>query len=131
MTSQFLNDNYCLIYLSLIYIAIFNNLYCHWNPRRIKKVEEKEKALISIYANILFGGVGTLLMAAQKKNTIRNILFGIFQCGGFLVFFLGLEFFEDDKQFSLTIIILFIIGGVSYIFSLIYGIFFYLECNKK
>ena len=120
-----------LIYLSLIYIAIFNNLYCHWNPRRIKKVEEKEKALISIYANILFGGVGTLLMAVQKKNIIRNILFGLFQFGGFIVLFWGLICFENDKQFNLEIIILLIIGGVSYIFSLIYGIFFYLECNKK
>ena len=93
-------------------------------------MEEKEKALISIYANILFGGVGTLLMAAQKKNTSRNVLFGIFQFGGFIVLFLGLIRFEDDKQFNSKIIILLIIGGVSYIFSLIYGISFYFECNK-
>ena len=112
--------NCFLIYLSSIYIAIFHNFYCTWNPRRIRKVEKKEKAIIVIYINIFFPGVGTLLISTQD-DFHRFILCGISQIICFILLLLSFSLSSVNE----ALIPLYIFGGVGYFSSFVQGIWFY------
>lgn len=113
-----------LLYLSSIYIGIFHN-FIFFNPRRIKMNENKEKGICIIILNFMTGGLGTLFYGILIRNSdffnrIKNCLVGLVQICGFIIFILA---FSLISQINIIIlIILFFIGAVGYITSIIIGI---------
>ena len=118
-----------LFYLSSIYSGIFHN-FLFFNPIRTKITKNKEKGICIIYLNLITGGLGTILFGFLIKNEdcfnrIKIWVVGLVQICGFFILILAFSLIGTINKIML--IILFLIGAIGYLTSIIIG----QRCYKK
>ena len=117
------------------YTGIFHSIFT-CNPNK-PQLLQKEKKIISLIYNIFIPGSGTLLYRLSKiceRNSCcsycwkryRHILYGLIIIIGFVIFLLSL-FFENNKIKTTF----FVIGIISYCFSLFSGISINISCYDE
>lgn len=115
-----------IFYLSSIYTGIFHN-FIFFNPRRAKV---NEKGICILILNLITGGIGTLLYGFIINNEeclyrIKMWGVGIIQICGFIIFIFAFSCILRIN--TILLIILFLIGGIGYLTSILVGI----KCYKK
>ena len=125
------------IYLFSIFIGIFNNFYIINTEK--SEATLKQNKIYSLIMNILFGGIGSFIygfahIGRNESNKCKYIAFGVIQIVGFSLLIFGLinsdfnnkyicDCYLDKSYGKKTILSFYIIGGISYGFSLFSGIY--------
>ena len=123
-----------LFYATSIYFSFFRNfIYC--NTNKINFSEKKEKGIFVFILNILICGLGTILIGIislykEERNfcqKFKTFLFGIIQLIGYVLLLLAITLIIEKGSSKIVVAILFIVGILSYIFSMYTSYKYYKE----
>ena len=123
-----------LFYATSIYFSFFRNfIYC--NTNKINFSEKKEKGIFVFILNILICGLGTILIgiiSLYKEERsfcqkFKTFLFGIIQLIGYVLLLLAITLIIEKGSSKIVVAILFIVGILSYIFSMYTSYKYYKE----
>ena len=123
-----------IFYATSVYFSFFRNfIFC--NTRKINFNEKKEKGIFVFILNILICGLGTILMAIinlyKEERTfcqkVKTLLFGIIQLIGYILLLLAITLITQKDSSKIDVAILFIIGILSYVFSMYTSYKYYKE----
>ena len=129
---------YFIILMVIMFITSFYLgfvVYICFNDQKFRKYEKLHKKLFLIIYNIVVAGTGTLMYGLSKickKQLsywvkIRDILFGIIQLAGFILFLYAIVLLLINYNNKVRIIYFFIFGSLSYVFSIVSIIICFIE----
>ena len=123
-----------LFYATSLYFSFFRNfVFC--NISKINFNEKKEKGIFVFILNILICGIGTILIGIislykEERSLcqkVRTLLFGIIQLTGYVCLLLAITSVLQEDSSKVVVAILFIIGILSYVFSMYTSYKYYKE----